>query len=126
MERDVLGLASSLGFIDEMYDLYRSDAGAVDPSWAELLDGHDGHGRPGNGRSPVSAASKAVTAAPAGANGAAGAASVDGAPWSPVPARGNGQPARVRPGAVTLAPLTAAPSVWPLVNAYRSRGHMAA
>src|SRR6185295_16565066 len=30
-----------------------------------------------------------------------------------------------RPGKVTLAPLTEAPSVWPLVNAFRSRGHLA-
>ncbi|MEZ4368176.1 MAG: 2-oxoglutarate dehydrogenase E1 component [Kofleriaceae bacterium] len=33
---------------------------------------------------------------------------------------------RGRPGAVTLAPLHEAPNVWPLVNAFRTRGHLAA
>jgi 2-oxoglutarate dehydrogenase E1 component len=32
----------------------------------------------------------------------------------------------VRPGKVTLAPTTQSPSTWPLVNAYRSRGHLLA
>src|SRR5262249_53344634 len=37
-------------------------------------------------------------------------------------------PAFARPGMVTMSPIVAqaTPSVWPLVNAYRSRGHFAA
>src|SRR6185312_15957632 len=35
-------------------------------------------------------------------------------------------PSFSRPGAVTMSPLASAPSVWPLVHAYRTRGHFAA
>src|SRR5262249_39189761 len=65
--------------------------------------GHGGHGN-GHARAPVAVLLEAST---------------------------NGQPpmpAFTRPGAVTMSPITAqaTPSVWPLVNAYRSRGHFAA
>ncbi|HVG83545.1 MAG TPA: hypothetical protein VM820_03470, partial [Vicinamibacterales bacterium] len=44
MSSDVLGLSSSLAFIDEMSERYATDASSVDPSWAGLLDGaSNGH-----------------------------------------------------------------------------------
>ena len=113
MSSDVLSLSSSLAFIDEMTERYEADASSVDPSWAGLLDG-GAASRPGsNGHPPRGARERyepfgGGNGASAGSNGAAPA------------------PRRDRPGAVTMAPLAAAPSVWPLVNAYRSRGHLAA
>jgi 2-oxoglutarate dehydrogenase E1 component len=129
MQRDVLELASSLAFVDEMYDRYLADGGAVDESWAQLLGGSTGHAPsttgpvPGNGHPRVAVATP--PSAPPGVI-SPGALVPDLPGYAP--SSGNGQPLanRGRPGAVTLAPLTAAPSVWPLVNAFRSRGHMAA
>jgi len=105
MTRDVLELATSLGFLDELYEKYRSAPGDIDPSWVSLLDGH-GPASPG---APVTNGH---------ANGHA-------------PSTGNGhaaaRPAYAKPSAVS-APvmLQAQPSVWPLVNEFRSRGHFAA
>jgi 2-oxoglutarate dehydrogenase E1 component len=128
MDRDVLELAGSLAFVDEMYERYQADASAVDPSWHALLDGAAGTpGGNGNGRSLVPGL-PALTPVPAatpgngtGGNGAARAAaltSVAAIAAQQPPASRNS-----RPGSVTLAPLAAAPSLWALVNAYRSRGH---
>ncbi len=103
MSSDLLGLCGSLGFLDELAEQYAADAGSVDPSWAPLLHGgaQPQPGRGGNGHRK-------------GGNGHSGVT------MPPVMARGD------RPGSVTLAPLGEAPSVWPVVNAYRSRGHLAA
>ena len=109
MASDLLGLCGSLGFLDELAEQYAHDARSVDPSWAPLLDGN---GAPTAVRVPGSAR------APAGGNGHGG--NGHGAA-RPAPAAGTG-----RPTSVTLAPLSDAPSVWPVVNAYRSRGHLAA
>ena len=99
MTVDVLDLSGSLAFVDEMYEQFRADPASVDPSWA--------------------AAFGASGAAPA--NGARARTVVT--PPSARPVNGHG-----RPGAVTMGPLTATAtaSAWPLVNAYRSRGHLAA
>ncbi|MBL8620069.1 MAG: 2-oxoglutarate dehydrogenase E1 component [Myxococcales bacterium] len=99
MTVDVLDLSGSLAFVDEMYQQFRADPASVDPSWA--------------------AAFGAPAAAPA--NGARTSTLVT--PPSTKPVNGHG-----RPGAVTMGPLTATAtaSAWPLVNAYRSRGHLAA
>jgi 2-oxoglutarate dehydrogenase E1 component len=96
MTRDILELSGSLGFLDEMYEQFQAQPTAIDASWRELLEG---------------------------------------APPAPI-ARGNGNgraaappaPAFMRPGPVTMSPIAAlaVPTVWPLVNAYRSRGHFAA
>jgi 2-oxoglutarate dehydrogenase E1 component len=107
MTDDVLSLASSLGFLDEMYDQLQRDPATVDASWREVL---------GNGGAVTAPATPATAATPARAP-------------APPPRNGNGQPPAPvlgRPGGVTLGPLTAAPSVWPLVQAYRTRGHFAA
>ncbi|MBK9070235.1 MAG: 2-oxoglutarate dehydrogenase E1 component [Myxococcales bacterium] len=37
MPQDLLGLAASRGFLDEIYDTYRNDPASVDESWRELL-----------------------------------------------------------------------------------------
>ncbi len=121
MVRDVLELGSSLGFLDEMYDQFQAQPGAVDSSWHDVLadgsaapttngtNGHATNGANGNGHALVHA---------------------------PQPQGGNGRrtgttramPTFARPGAVTMSPIVSQnqPSVWPLVNAYRSRGHFAA
>ncbi len=111
MASDLLDLCGSLGFLDEIAERFAADAASVDPSWAALLAGAAprSHGAPapaggGNGEQ----------ARGGNGHGAGGARS------GPVPS------VRERPGATTLAPLVDAPSVWPLINAHRSRGHLAA
>ncbi|HEY0476304.1 MAG TPA: 2-oxoglutarate dehydrogenase E1 component [Kofleriaceae bacterium] len=121
MVRDILELGSSLGFLDEITEGFVQQPDSVDPSWQALLvdaprpsDGNgNGHRRaaPGNG-------------ATAGGNGhatnghavQATAAALQGLPRDATASR---------PGVVTMSPITAqvTPTVWPLVNAYRSRGH---
>ena len=143
MSTDVVGLASSLAFLDEQYERFRADAASIDPSWAALL----GEAAPAATVAPAvprAAASTpaarpvAVVAPPAAPRPANGKPNGHGASGPNGQARGNGAdvahgPAAVlsdvaaaRPGAITLAPLSGAPSVWPLVNAFRARGHLAA
>ena len=141
MVRDILELGSSLGFLDEISDGFLQQPDAVDPSWRELLrirqpaasNGGNGNGQRPCARSPAATARPARTATntaherPAGngqsANGQAGhARSIPPA----IELRGVPRDASsVRPGIVTMSPIAAqtAPTVWPLVNAYRSRGH---
>src|SRR5690242_6001468 len=113
MSRDVLELATSLGFLDELYDRYQQHPSEIDPSWHELLDqaGTNGHGANGSN----------VT------NGN-GHAAVAVAPATASAVTRSSLPAYSRPGNVTMSPITAqaTPSVWPLVNAFRSRGHFQA
>jgi 2-oxoglutarate dehydrogenase E1 component len=129
MVRDILELGSSLGFLDQISDGFVQRPDSVDPSWRALLT--DGHAPgEGNGR----------RAAPA-----VEARSVAGAPAVATPSRGNGHPTNgraarapaielqglprdassVRPSMIAVSPsvVETAPTVWPLVNAYRSRGH---
>jgi 2-oxoglutarate dehydrogenase E1 component len=107
MSRDVLELATSLAYLDELHQQYLQQPGAVDPSWYELLDEH---GR-GDGL-----AARANGGAPTSGNGAATAGTRPA-----LPSFG-------RASSVTMAPILTqqVPSVWPLVIAYRSRGHFAA
>ncbi|MEO8701062.1 MAG: 2-oxoglutarate dehydrogenase E1 component [Kofleriaceae bacterium] len=106
MTRDVLELAGSLGFLDELQEQFTAQPGEVDASWHELLDG------PANGH----------TNGHSNTNGNGHAAREALEIGRPV------QPAFARPGMVTMSPITAQPvaSVWPLVNAYRTRGHFQA
>ncbi len=112
--RDLLELAGSLGFIDEMYAATASSPAEVDPSWLPLF-GADAaapiiHGSGGNGSNGA-------------ANGRVAAPTLDDV------GKGNGaapMPVLDRPGRTTLAPVQANPGVWPLINAFRSRGHFAA
>ena len=102
MSSDVLELASSLAYLDQLSELSPEE---VDPSWHALLtNGHDTNGHGTNGH--------AVTAELA----------------QPRVITRQTLPSLPRPGAVTMLPMTmhANPSAWPLVNAYRSRGHFAA
>jgi 2-oxoglutarate dehydrogenase E1 component len=146
MSLDVLGLASSLGFLDEQDERFRQDASSVDPGWAALLAGAERWAPPAP--TPYGAPAAPLLTAPArpGNGGPVGepAAPAAAAP-APAPAArprngaGNGAGAQVhgpgasltdvgspRAGSITLAPIAGAPSVWPLVNAHRSRGHLAA
>jgi len=115
MSSDLLGLCGSLGFLDELAHQYAADASSVDPSWAALLNGH---------AAPAATAPNLVRAPaltpPGGGNGARGGNGHTGVTTHMPVLRGD------RPGNVTLAPLTDMPSVWPVVNAFRSRGHLAA
>ena len=104
MTRDLLELGASLGFIDEVYERYQHDPADLDPSWREAF-----------GDVPPPSKSNGS------GNGAPKAKLADLAAL-PDPAAMR----RGRPSPVTLGPVTAAPSVWPLVNAYRTRGHFAA
>lgn len=114
MARDILELGSSLGFLDEMYDLAQTEPMAVDPSWSEHLapkTPRNGNGH-GNGHAARHAATSDAVAAEI--------AIARGAPRQ--------MPRFGRPGAITMSPILTAeePSVWPLVNAYRWVGHFAA
>ncbi|MGE3456003.1 MAG: thiamine pyrophosphate-dependent enzyme, partial [Kofleriaceae bacterium] len=100
MSRDVLELATSLGYLDELYERYNQQPGDVPASWHGLLS--ESNGQAGNGKSST-------------ANGG----SVHAMPELPQ--------RFTRPGSVTMSPIIAqAASVWPLVNAFRTRGHFAA
>ena len=108
MTRDVLELAGSLAFLDDLYEQYSQQPTGVDASWHALLEQGqtNGNGHP------------APTPAPNGTHVATDSS------------RPN-MPRMGRPGAVTTSPMTIVgtkqPShVWPLVNAWRSRGHFAA
>ena len=141
MVRDILELGSSLGFLDELADGFHQQPDSIDPSWRDLLG--DANGAPTGRNGQI-----AATAATAASNGHAGAAShgaATGYPSAPATNGANGRAATgngaivaglellnaarevtiVRPGGVTMSPIAAqtVPTVWPLVNAYRSRGH---
>jgi 2-oxoglutarate dehydrogenase E1 component len=105
MTRDVLELGASLGYLDELTEQFAQTPNAVDQSWHELLG--DGHTPGGNGQ-------RARRPADEG----------DGNGPATLPAL----PAFTRPGMVTMSPIAAQAiaSVWPLVNAYRTRGHFTA
>jgi len=115
MTRDILELGGSLGFLDEMYDQFQSQPGAVDESWHDVLN--EGNGEPrtnghgnGNGHPRTEARTESRSEA------------------RPITGTTRSMPKFTRPGAVTMSPIVAAAqgSIWPLVNAYRSRGHFAA
>ncbi|MEO8551774.1 MAG: 2-oxoglutarate dehydrogenase E1 component, partial [Kofleriaceae bacterium] len=125
MSRDILELGASLGFLDELYERQQTEPGAIDPSWQALI----GPVAPINGTN--------------GTNGTNGHAKPSGEPQNGMAnqtppetllddgiaiSRGTTRrmPTFSRPGSVTMSPIVASPSVWPLVNAYRTRGHFAA
>ena len=111
MSRDILELGSSLAYLDELDQQYSQQPGGVDVSWHELLGAGGEDGAPGGNGRP------AATSAAATAAAATTAATTERA-LSPVP------PAARTP-AVWPSPsgAPAAPSIWPLVNAYRCHGH---
>ncbi|HEY4055398.1 MAG TPA: thiamine pyrophosphate-dependent enzyme, partial [Kofleriaceae bacterium] len=115
MTVDVLELASSLAYLDQLNDSFLDQPNDVDSSWHGLLnDPHgapheDGDDSPGDEETPGTDGNTSAR----GYNGTNGA--TNGA---------NGTKIAVsRTASVTTAPLKANPTVWPLVNAYRSRGH---
>jgi 2-oxoglutarate dehydrogenase complex dehydrogenase (E1) component-like enzyme len=116
---DLLELAASLGFLDEVYQQHLTGTD-VDPSWREVLG-------PGGA---AASAGRATTPSPSNGNGNGhGNGHGNGAPAGVYTGQ---SPARAdlgvheRPGRVTLGPSTSAPGVWPLVHAFRSRGHLVA
>ncbi|MEZ4404222.1 MAG: 2-oxoglutarate dehydrogenase E1 component [Kofleriaceae bacterium] len=122
MSVDVLDLSGSLAFIDEMYERFLADPGSVDPSWAAAFAGRADAPIPAGTPGPLARNGHVGTNGHAGTNGHVGSNGHAGAGGYV------GSNAHGRPSAVTLAPVVANPSasVWPLVNAYRSRGHLAA
>jgi 2-oxoglutarate dehydrogenase E1 component len=135
MVRDVLELASSLGFLDEISDGFAQRPDAIDPSWHAIL-GERGtavpparHGQPasGNGHAPAPGHGQPAPAKGHPGSAAGNGHAVHGLAIAPV-VELQGLPrdaTSARPGMITMSPITAqaVPSVWPLVNAYRSRGH---
>jgi 2-oxoglutarate dehydrogenase E1 component len=127
---DVLELAGSLGFLDELTQQFHEKPGQVDETWHALLldptaqpNGHAGNGAGGNGNGHANG--NGASGNGAGGNGHTISARADRAETRTT----RPMPQFARPGAVTMSPITAqhhVPSVWPLVNAYRSRGHFAA
>ncbi|MEJ7601052.1 MAG: 2-oxoglutarate dehydrogenase E1 component [Kofleriaceae bacterium] len=114
MSRDLLELAGSLAYLDDLDAQFAADPGDVDASWHALLEG--------------------APAAPAAEpNGKGASAPVTAREPAPAPTNGgsNGHPnlpTFTRPGAVTMSPIVtqSVASVWPLVNAFRTRGHFSA
>src|SRR5256885_11336874 len=103
MSRDLLELGASLGFLDELYELYRQEPGELDPSWRDAFGAPEQAKEMNGNGAPKVQPSKVLEAASLSS-----------------PLR------RGRPSPVTLGPITAAPSILPLVQAYRTRGHFAA
>src|SRR5262245_12577715 len=133
MVRDVLELGSSLGFLDEISEGFLQQPEAVDPSWRALLSetapATDGNGQraprvepaqEGNGRRARSA-ELPLPVAPRSGNGQPG----NGRAASVVAELQRLPPQVARPVTMPLTPSAAlaSPMVWPLINAYRSRGH---
>ncbi|CAN5897077.1 hypothetical protein BH11MYX2_BH11MYX2_22940 [soil metagenome] len=118
MTVDVLELASSLAYLDQLNDSFLDQPNDVDSSWHGLLDDphgpphQKGDGSPGDEETPGIDGNTSANGYTNG-NGASGHAN------------GNATCTVVgRPGSVTTAPFHAGnASVYPLVNAYRSRGH---
>ncbi len=106
--RNLLELAGSLAFVDEMYAAAQTAPGEIDSSWRTLF---------------ADELASQPQASPPPSNGVNGhplpARVTPARPAAPVPALD-------RPGSVTLSPIGAEPSVWPLVHAFRVRGHFAA
>jgi 2-oxoglutarate dehydrogenase E1 component len=141
MVRDILELAGSLGFLDELSEGFLAQPDSVDPSWTELLgDARQAprtNGKAANGANGAAthgangAAANGAAANGAATNGAAtNGAATNGANGHAIAYPASGQTVgrdtqSSRPGMVTMSPITAQPipTVWPLVNAYRSRGH---
>lgn len=131
--RDLLELAGSLGFIDEMYAATEASPAEVDPSWLALFGAPDGAAKAtsANGRSVTNGAGAhdagSLPASALKAPSGNGSGSGSGNGHTITSSRGAApKPALDRPGRTTLAPAQASPGVWPLVNAFRSRGHFAA
>ncbi|MGN6110684.1 MAG: 2-oxoglutarate dehydrogenase E1 component [Kofleriaceae bacterium] len=110
MSRDILELGSSLSYLDDLQQQYADQPGEVDASWYPLLAPTNGHAA-GNGHNGHAAS---VTTG----NGPSVRLEAKAAAAAAAPSYG-------RPSTITMAPIVAqaVPSVWPLVNAYRSRGH---
>jgi 2-oxoglutarate dehydrogenase E1 component len=116
MHDDLVSLSANLGLIDEMYEAFRRDPSSVDATWRELFRNGPPAGPGGNGGNGGAAAP-----APSGGNGRA-------APAAPAVAR-------VEPDAGEVSSRTriarttmelGAGSAFPLVDAFRSLGHLAA
>ncbi|CAN5515054.1 2-oxoglutarate dehydrogenase E1 component [soil metagenome] len=138
MSRDILELGGSLAFLDELYERQQAEPGAIDPSWHALI---------GPVGSPVPAPPPGSgDVKPNGTNGH-GTNGTNGEPQNGMGnqtphetlldeldadqiaiTRGTTRrmPSFARPGSVTLSSIVVSPSVWPLVNSYRVRGHYAA
>jgi 2-oxoglutarate dehydrogenase E1 component len=114
MSRDVLELAGSLAYLDDLSEQYAQQPTGVDQSWHALLDQAGSNGAPSpNGNGSTAQRDYYISMDPSRPN----------------------MPRMGRPGTVTVSPITSPVSVvgtkqpshvWPLVNAWRTRGHFAA
>lgn len=107
MVPDLVSLGSNLPIIDEMYEQYLDDPASVDASWRALFD------------DPSSSSPQ-----PSGTAHAAGTRrAADNSPSHRPSVSMNATPSSVRQSS---AASTRGLSVWPLINAHRVRGHLAA
>jgi 2-oxoglutarate dehydrogenase E1 component len=117
--RDLLELSNALPFVDEIYRRYLANE-EIDPSWLPLLGDRPAARAGGNGQpGPTGGNGQPVASSPGGNGHGFLDRSAVGAPPLAVPSH-------ARPGQVTTSPVFATPSIWPVVNAYRSRGHLVA
>ena len=122
MSRDVLELASSLAYLDEMSARFEAAPGEVDPSWSEVLIGAG----PTSGLALRGTNGHAVgTNGTNGTHDHANGTSIVGHSLPP------GMPSFARGAAIHHAPVAVLSAqgqatIYPLVDAYRRLGHFAA
>ena len=135
MISDLVGLSSSLSFIDELYQQYCETPQSVDPSWHALFNDETAQpagqatAAPGESAAPRQAAQPRQTAEPRPSGGPR-------VPDRPaLAARDKDSTSALSPAhrkalsslhSQAAAATSGGPSVWPLINAYRVRGHLAA
>ena len=122
MDRDLLELSSSLAFLDEMYERFHDDGGAIDPSWREVLGG-DPAPRPakGNGHGAGNGSGNGN-----GSGAVAQVAQFQYAPPPQVAGRRRAATQPPQPGSQEEQHEAIARATVALVHAHRERGHLAA
>jgi 2-oxoglutarate dehydrogenase E1 component len=129
MVRDVLELSGSLGFLDEMYEQLQAAPATVDESWHGVLGDAGFNGHNGNGHALGSTNGQVHVAGVSGVTGANGHAPATNGNGRPKTGVTRAMPQLAYSGALSHVPGASAAlqsGVYPLVNAYRSRGHFAA
>ena len=140
MNRDLLELSSSLAFVDEVYEQYLTNRSEVDPAWADVIASLPANAadtvRTINGTPKANGTNGTYKNGHANGQNGFSKSSLE-SPNGYVPGHVNGKgigqadeeaydiveiPAAITSiGAAVFASPT--PGIWPLVNAYRVRGH---
>ena len=129
MRSDLLPLMGNLSFLDDVYQEYLKDPEKVDASWRELFDADQTPvtpRQPANGKQAAEA-EKTLEKAAKEFSSEASKQSTASAPHPSSMKRRHKRPSLNIVPRVDEAPQVAhAMSVWPMVNAYRVRGHLEA